>query len=975
VPLGGPAQRTVLAVLLLNGNQATSIDRLVDAVWGEAPPVTARAVVHSYVSRLRALVKPDQRSPARQPLLTVPTGYLLRVRPGELDLLEFERRVDRARQARAAGRSEDAATEFRAALALWRGPALAGLGAGRLAAEARRLEERRMVTLEERIEQELRLGRHGEVIAELEALVATHPFRETLVGQLMLALFRSGRQGEALDAYQRTRQTMIEELGIEPGRALRQLQQDILKGQLSTPEHIPVSTHPTPPLATRTTVVPVPRQLPPDLGDFTGRRDMLRQARRLILPVEGSTAPTVTVISGKAGVGKTTMAVHLAHRLAHRFPDGQLFVNLRGAEALALPPAEVVAGLLTALGVDSGAVPPDLDQRIALYRSLIADRRILVVLDNAASEEQLRPLLPSGSRCAALVTSRTRLSGLEGARPLRLDVLHPDEALELFARVVGAHLVADEPEAARAIVGYCGCLPLAVRIAAVRLAGRPGRPLRTLAQRLGDERRRLRELRAGDLDVHASLALSYRSQDRRTQRAFRLLGVLDAASFPTWLAGPLLDQPPETGEELVERLVDVGLLETGAEDDAGQARFGFHDLVRAFARDRLRQDSGAQRAAALQRAAGAYLDRAAAATPTWFAAERASLVALTQQLHTVGRWEPTWRLALAVSAFLEAHSFWDDWRRTHEAALDATRRAGNRVAEANVLRRLGDLHLDQSDWTAASACFTACLPVFRSIGDRRGEARALAGLGDTHRECGQLVEATSCLDDCLPIFRELEDARGEAEALRSLGILHRQQGRLPDALTQLEMSLEVSQRLEDPRWEAIVRRSLGIVHRDRGDYAAARAYFERCLVTLKQVDDRLWQAYTQTSLGQVLREQGALNEARAQLEDSVAGFQLLHDRSGEGWALQALSDVLCDQGRFVDAHAAGERALAIFRQLGNEPGEAWALQSLGDILLREDRRDDARPLLKKALELARRLGVQPCLTRAQTSLEATTNAR
>jgi DNA-binding SARP family transcriptional activator/predicted negative regulator of RcsB-dependent stress response len=957
----------VLAVLLLNANRATSIDRLVDAVWGEAPPVTARAVVHSYVSRLRALVNRDRGAHARQPLLTVPTGYLLRVQPAELDLLEFERRVDRARRARAAGRSAEAVAEFQAALALWRGPALAGLGTGRLAAEARRLEERRMVTLEERIEQELRLGRHSEMIAELEALMATHPFRETLVGQLMIALYRSGRQGEALDAYQRTRRTMIEELGIEPGRALRQLQHDILKGQLSTPEHIPVSAHPTP---------PVPRQLPADLGDFTGRQDMLRQAGRLVPPGAGSTAPTVTVISGKAGVGKTTMAVHLAHRLTHRFPDGQLFINLRGAEALALPPAEVVAPFLTALGVDSGAVPPDLDQRIALYRSLIADRRVLVVLDNAASEEQVRPLLPSGSRSAALITSRSRLSGLEGARPLRLDVLRPDEAVKLFARVVGAHAVAAEPEAARAIVGYCGCLPLAVRIAAVRLAVHPGRTLHTLAQRLGDERRRLQELRVGDLDVRASLALSYRSQDWRTRRAFRLLSFLDAVSFPAWLVGPLLGQQPETGEELVERLVDVGLLETGVEDGAGQARFGFHDLVRAFARDRLhQQDSSADRAAALQRAASAYLDRAATATPTWFAAERASLVALTQQLHSLRLWEPTWQLTLAVSAFLEAHSFWDDWRRTHEAGLDATRRAGNRIAEAIVLRRLGDLHLDQSDWNAASACFTACLPAFRAMGDRRGEAQALAGLGDTHRECGQLGEATSCLDECLTIFRELGDARGEAEVLRSLGIVHRQQGRLAEALTQLETSLEVSRRLEDPRWEAIVRRSLGVVHRDRGDYSAARACLERCLVTLKQVDDRLWQAYTQTSLGQVLREQGALKEARAMLVDTVDRFRVLHDRCGEGWALHALSDVLGDQGNFVDAHAAAERALAIFRQFGNEPGEAWALQSLGDILLREDRQDDGRALLEQALELARRLGVKPCQTRAQASLESTTDMR
>jgi DNA-binding SARP family transcriptional activator/tetratricopeptide (TPR) repeat protein len=969
VPLGGRMQQAVLALLLMHANEVVFVDQLIDELWGGLPPATGRAVIHSYVSRLRKLLEPVGRErPARQILLTPPLGYRLELQPEQLDLHRFERLVDQACHVGAQGHLEDAADGLQAALALWRGPALAGIGVERLRAHAHRLEERRLNVLEEWIDLELRLGHHNDLVAQVEELVATHPFREGLVGQLMRALCMSGRQADALNVYQAARRTLVQELGIEPGPALQQLQRAILR---SDPSVALAASGPARSARPREAAVPPPCQLPPGITDFVGRRDALGQATCLVEQADGPPAPTVTVITGKAGVGKTAFAVHLAHQIRSRYPDGQLFVDLRAAETNAADPAEVLVGFLCALGVDRGALPQGLNDRVGLYRSLLADRRVLVLLDNATCEAQVRPLLPSGAGCATLVTSRARLAGFAGARILPLDVFQTDEALELLAKVVGRERVAQEPEAARAIVACCGCLPLAVRIAAAKLAARPERRMQTLAGRLRDEHRRLHELRVGDLEVRASIALGYQSHPDDTRRAFRLLGLVHAATFPAWLVAALLDRAVAAGEELTERLVDAGLLETSGEDEAGQVRYRFHDLLRAFARERLQDEEPADvRDHALQRAARAYLARAQGATNAWFTAERDSLAAMVEQTHGAGLWELTWQLALAASGSFEAHSSWDTWRRTHELALDAARRAADHHAEASVMRRLGDLHLDQSDWSQALARFTASRSMFRDLGDRHGEAQALCGLGDTYREQGQLGQALTCFTTCLPILRAVGDGRGQAEALRSLGIIFRQQGRLDDALAQLKACLRMSCELGDPRWEAIVRRSLGMVYRDQGRLDDARACLERCLATLRELDDRLWQAYTLNGLGQVLREQGALEDACSRLTESVAIFQQLHDRCGEGWALQALGDVLRDQGRLNEAQAILNRSLTTFRQLGHEPGEAYSLQSLGEVLRRAGRLDEAHPLIEHALGLARKLALHPCQARAQASLDA-----
>jgi DNA-binding SARP family transcriptional activator/tetratricopeptide (TPR) repeat protein len=956
----------VLATLVLHPGRVVSVEQFVEELWGGTAPATARNIVQGYVVGLRRSLQPGcGPGAAYQLLATRPPGYVLQVDPEQADVHRFEALVARARQAIADGADERGAGLLRQALELWRGPALADVGSEQLRRiEGARLEEARLHALEDRIEADLRLGRHGELVGELAALVATHPLREGLVGQLMLALYRSGRQGEALEVYRETWRAMVEELGVEPGIALSQLQRELLATDPSVPLRVPVAPH-----GARGQARPAPGQVPPVVSDFSGREDTLRRARYLVEGAVGQAAPTVTVITGKAGVGKTTFAVRLADQLRSRFPDGQLFVNLRGVEDRPVDPADALAGFLGALGVDRSTVPRGLDDRGGLYRSVLADRRVLVMLDNAAGEAQVRPLLPSGAGCATLVTSRPRLAGLEGAHTLTLDVFRPAEALALLTTVTGPERVAAEPEAAREIVRLCGYLPLAVRIAAARLASRPRRRLQALAERLGDERRRLHELRAGDLEVRASIAPSYQGQDPVVRRAFRLLGLLDGPTFPGWMAAVLLDRVPDD-EEPAEQLLDAGLLEVTVGDEAGQVRYRFHDLVRLFARELSEvEERLEERRAALERAARAYLARAELADRGWFAAERVNLVATTAQAHRAGLWELTWKLALAGSAFFEEHSHWDDWGHTHELALQAARRAGDRRAEAMVLRRLGDLHLDQSDWKEAQACFTACLPIFDELGDRHGEALALCGLGDTHREQGRLDEARACFGACLPVLREAGDRRGQAEALRSLAIISRQQGCLADALTRLEECLRVSGGLGNPRWEAIARRSLGMVYRDLGRKDEARACFERSLAALRELDDRLWQAYTLNSLGQVLRELGTLEAAHAALADAVATFQELHDPCGEGWALQALGDVLRDQHRRGHAHAALDRSLTIFRQLGQEPGEAHALQSLGELLRDEGKLDEARIPLEQTLAIARRLDMHACQARAQTSLD------
>ena len=497
----------------------------------------------------------------------------------------------------------------------------------------------------------------------------------------------------------------------------------------------------------------VPCQLPPDIGDFTGRDLALERLHlRVTGRQEGSTAVVITAAVGKAGVGKTTLAVHAAHQLRSLFPDGQLYVNLRGVEAQALEPADVLGRFLRALGIEGHCVPDDVDSRISLYRSLMADRRALVVLDNAADEAQVRPLLPAGAGNVVLVTSRARLAALALAEVIDLDVLPPGQAVELLGKIAGADRVASEPEAAAVIAALCGYLPLALRIAGARLAARPHWRLQRLAGRLHEHHRRLDELTAGDLEVRASLALSYRGLGAAERRAFRLLGLLKVPDFAPWMVSALLDVPVPAAEEIAERLADAQLLDTAGEDAAGQNRYRCHDLLRLYARERLAADeTPATRRAALERTLQAYFTRAheavrqlrlrppelpgrtAPAIPRdpagglvqsyqWLAAEHTGLAVSLDQAWREGLGRLGQELTRLLADFFEVYACWDEWERTHEVALRAARLADDRHAEASLLRGLGDLRRCQDRLPEAAVHFTHSHVIFSEPQDSLGEA-------------------------------------------------------------------------------------------------------------------------------------------------------------------------------------------------------------------------------------------------------------
>ncbi|MEU4425530.1 BTAD domain-containing putative transcriptional regulator [Actinoplanes sp. NPDC024001] len=514
LPLGGTKIRTLLAALLLPAGRVVATDRLIDVIWDDDPPPTARALVQTYVSALRRVLPAEM-------IETRPPGYLARIDPDSLDRNRFDALVARGRAAAREGRHAEASELLRAAAALWRGPALSGVRSAALTAEAARLDQQRLTVTEERISADLALGHADELCAELSVLVGQHPTREPLRAQLMTALHRAGRAADALAVYRQGREILVEELGIEPGPELSRLHEAILRGTPGPPAPV--------------TARPVPAQLPPDAADFTGRDE---QAAQLIRLLEHS---SVGVIAGPGGIGKSALAVHVAHRVAAAYPDGVLHVDLRGMSASPASPAEVLGRFLRAFDVDPSAIESSLDERMNQYRSLLADRRVLVVLDDAANEQQVRPLLPGSPRCGVLITSRNRLPGLAGARLLELDMLSEQEATTLLARVVGDDRVAAAPDAAAAIVTSCGRLPLAVRIAGARLATRRHWSAELLARRLGDERRRLDELWAGDQQVRATIEMSLRGLDPRARTVLRRLGQLGPADFPCWVVAALLD--------------------------------------------------------------------------------------------------------------------------------------------------------------------------------------------------------------------------------------------------------------------------------------------------------------------------------------------------------------------------------------------------------------------------------------------------
>lgn len=988
--LGGPKPRALLAALLLEPGRVVSADALIDAIWGDNPPDTARSLIQSYVSALRRALSADV-------IETQPPGYLIHADAEVVDRAAFERLTALGRRAAAEGDHAGAARLLSEALALWRGPALGGIGET-LRAMADQLEEARQAALEERIAADLaQTGRETELVAELTALVATHPTRERLRGQLMLALYRLGRQADALAVYAEGREVLAEELGIDPGPGLRAVHEAILRADeelLPAAQHAPTAAAPGAPPPARSHdpgPPPAPALLPPAIGDFTGREEQLAEIRAALTGPPTREAMPVVAVTGPGGVGKSVLGVTAAHRVAEAYPDGQLYAELRGATD-PVAPGEVLGRLLRALGAD----PPEGDaERRDLFRSLVAGRRLLLVLDDAGSEAQVRPLLPGSATCGVLITARARLGALPCTHRTELDVLDTRPGAELLARIAGERRVRDEPDAVRRVVELCGGLPLALRIAGARLATRRHWTARALAERLADEHHRLDELAVGDLEVRAGLGLSYRALDAPARTALRRLGLLAAPDVASWVIAALLDVPEAEADRVVEQLIDAQLLHCTAVDRAGQARYRPHDLVRVYAAERAEaEDSPAERSAALGRALGAGLwltARVASATPSgavelhrgfldsggpvgaasdalrhlvrpvgpkatrraladpaaWFEAEADAFAAAVERaaaydLHTLACEAAA---ALCSSAYAVGNRF-EAWWRSHDAALAAARRAEDRSGEALLLIGLGQLRYEQDRFAESQDYFRQAAGLCAELGDARGRAAALAGLGSALREAGRLRAALDVLTEAVEGFRALRDDPGLGLSCRFAGTVHLELGEHQEAFAHLDASLRAYRRLGSRRGEALTLRSLSLVHRALGAYERAEELADRAVDLLHALGDPLMSAYAVQARAKCRFRLGRWAEAAVDLRDVLATCRSHHDRFGEALALRTLGECDLAAGRPEAAEKHLTAAADLWAALELPLPRARTLRDLATA--REAQGDRARALALRA---------------------------
>jgi DNA-binding SARP family transcriptional activator/tetratricopeptide (TPR) repeat protein len=927
VRLGAAKHRVLLAILLLEANEPVHAGRIMTALWPDRPPRSAAAVLRTYVSALRhslGLATADGQ-PA---LVSEPGGYRLRVEPQEVDLLVFTDLCRRGREARAAAEPVVAERLLRDALDLWRGEPLHDVPLdGEWIARLDDLAELRLAAVEDWAEAALATGRQHDVATELRAIVAAHPLRERLCEHWMLALYRAGRQADALAAYQRLRAEMVAELGVEPGPALARLQCRILDAD---PALRPRTGRPLP---------VVPRQLPLDVAEFTGRGKEIDRLARMLSSAAGTVA--VVVIEGPGGIGKSALAVHVGHRLADRFPDGQLYVDLQGAGPAPLKPMAVFGPMLRALGMSGDEVPDGVAEASAAFRALTADARLLVVLDNAAGAAQVRPLLPAGAGCAVLVTSRQVLATLAGATHLRLDVLAPHESLTLLGKLVGAERVSAEPAGVRNLADLCGHLPLALRIAAARLAARPSWPASALAARLGDATRRLDELQYADLGVRASFQVSYQSLvDSVDTAMYPLLSVLDGPDLSLPVAARLLDRDERRAEEVLERLVDAQLLETPAPH-----RYRLHDLLRLFARELAEERyTPAERAAATRRAVDWYTETAwgtfrllrpgdirermregrefasAHAALMWLEAERVNLVAAVAQAD-----EQAISLAQALFGFFQVHSHWHDLISVNRTALTIACRLADLAAQAQACCDLAVAYDAQGRYEHAIRHLTEGLRIFRVLDDRRGQGACLNGLGVVYDSQRRYTEAMVCLEESLAVRAEMGDRRGQALSLNNLGVVHKRMARLDEALRCYERALDLAELIGDHRLEAGLLTNVGEIHERQGRDVEALSCHERSMRLFHRLGDRQGQALNLGNRGRLHQRRGDYRRARVCLEECLAIQREVGDRRGQAECLQQLGSLLDQSGDHAEARARWRDALRIFADLRLPTDELRAL--------------------------------------------------
>lgn len=910
---GSPQQRALLAAVLLRSGHTATAPELVDAIWGDEPPQQALAALRTYASRLRKVL-------GSQALVSESGGYSIQTALPEVTL-DLDVAAELAAQAeKFAGEGDlcKARDRLIEALDLWDGEPLAHLPGPYAETQRVRLTEWRLSLLEHRFDLDLQVGCHAEAVSELTAVSAQYPLRERLRELLMLALYRSGRQAEALAVYTDTRELLAEELGVDPRPELAELQQRILRADEA------LALAPSGSRYTATEWV-TPRQLPASVTDFTGRSAFVKELRDQLAGSEG-TVMAVSAVAGIGGVGKTTLAIHVAHAAKDWFSDGQLYTDLQGSSSSPTEPRAVLASFLRAFGIADSAIPESVEERSALYRSLLSGRNVLTVLDNARDAAQIRPLLPGTEGCAALITSRTRMVDLAGAHLVDLDVMSPDEAISLFTKIVGEERVRAERDAAMDVVAACGFLPLAIRISAARLAARRTWTVSVLARKLGDERRRLDELQAGDQAVRATFELGYGQLDAEQARAFRLLGLADGPDISLHAAAAMLDRDPEDTEDLLESLVDTSLLESAA-----PGRYRYHDLVRLYARDRAQraeEPRGEDAASAVsegERALSRLLDFYLATGKRSFALDRPAERAYK---HLLEAKHPGLDFRDREEAL--------DWLFTEATCLLACVRQS--AANPSALRPAVDLlfaTVDLSDSGVHSQSYEQAATAIRDAADQVEDAlvgaRARVTLTHAHADSGRFEQADEEAKHAMLLALSADDPLSTSYLPNERGIIATYLGDFERAEPFVLQAIEAFRSDQNGWSEASALCNLSRIHMALGRHDSAISLAREGVSFYQRIGLTLRLANARYTLGCALTKASRAEEGLVELQRALELFQ---DSRQDRW-------VGVTHFRFAEAHLElgdpgtaathAERAIAL-RAIGGEWRRGTVLVVLGTAL-------------------------------------------
>lgn len=969
----GPQLRVLLAFFTLAAGQVVPVSDLVDVLWQERPPSSARASLQILIARLR-------KSLATVPACTLDRygdGYRLQVGQDQVDVYRFRSLVSTARQA---SNDDDAIDLLGQALSLWRGPALADVpSTPRIDAIRSGLAEEHLSAVQDRYARLLAAGRDTEAAADIPLMLARHPLTERLAGMLMIARYRCGRQADALQVFRDLRGRLVDELGVEPGAELQRLHQQVLsgdpalavpadhrlrqpgtggrRGQRTASPHMPQSpladapdqavpgsdsararTHdlqpssrpwPALPRIPRQAVaedgaltppspngsgrppgalegaIPEPRQLPAAPMRFTGRQGELGLLTGWLDTGAGGAGPMILTISGAPGVGKTALALQWARHMQHRFPDGQLYANLHGFDASPAPvsPAEAISGFLESLGVPARQISPRLDAREGLYRSLLADKRILIVLDNARDEAQVRPLLPGSPACVVLVTSRSELTGLvaaEGARPLTLGVLTEPDARQLVASRIGAARAAAEADAVTELISLCAHLPLALAIAAARAATRPGFPLATVAAELRGTRHRLDGLDAGEhaANIRAAFSWSYRLLHKPAATMFRLLGAHPGPDISVAAAASLAAVSAPSARATLAELVRANLLQ-----EQSPGRFTLHDLLRAYAAGLCEQN---ERRYAARRVLDYYLHTARAAVGlaypvarqisisapgpaaaperltdadqavAWLQAEHRVLLAAAGAAANGRLYVHAWQLPTVLQEYLARRGHYLDWAQGQQTALAAADHLDDRAAQACAHCSLGEALIQLGSLAEARDHLHHALDLYRKLGDEAGQAACQCGIARICEARGDHSRALYHARRALRLYRAAGDQARKAAALNGVGWYYALLGDSQRALGYCRLALELQRETGNRFGEAATLESLGYCHHQAGRHSQAVTFYQQALSAYTDADDRYFRAHTLIRLGETYRASGNPQATRKAWQQALAIFDDLH---------------------------------------------------------------------------------------------------